>query len=134
MTSENWMWWAGRDDERYTVGPCETKEQAIEGGREDFDGDSFCIIEAIQNDDIRLADTLDGDYLLEIAEEKAYDEYADPEGDSLIFDLSTDQVKSFGAAIKEAIEAWQNAEGLTFKSFLFSKTRNFEVIAGQDDA
>jgi len=38
----DWGWWAGRDEELFTVGPCPTKEEAI---KEAFDSGSYYEIE-----------------------------------------------------------------------------------------
>ncbi|GEM_PF-4568342 len=43
---KNSGWWASRNGEFYTVGPLETRAQALDEGASEFEGDAFYIVEA----------------------------------------------------------------------------------------
>lgn len=45
-TQENWSWWVGRDDERFTT-ECESRDEAVYIAREEYEG--AWIIEARRN-------------------------------------------------------------------------------------
>lgn len=42
----DWNWYAGRDEETFSVGPCADREEAIQQGKDYFDEDGFFIVEA----------------------------------------------------------------------------------------
>ena len=126
-TKDNWMWWAGRDDELYSLGPFDTREEAFRSGQECYSEEGFHIVEAIQIRDVRLAAQFDAHDFLERVEDEACDEYSGPGGDT-VFDMDVKQRDRMQVAVRDAIEAWQTAERLTFKSFMFQRQRNEEFI------
>lgn len=128
MTSENWKWWVGHDDERYHTS-CETREEAVRIASEDQEGGYIC--EAIQSA-IYLSDYFNADTFLEWAEERAWDDHGDPEGDNVTFEVAPDQQRALEAKVRAAIAEWQTENGLHFTGFKFSAQRNEEYIPEAD--
>ncbi|MBN2759497.1 MAG: hypothetical protein JXQ79_03270 [Rhodobacteraceae bacterium] len=132
MTSEteNWSWWVGRDEERYTT-ECATKEEAVYIAREKYEGAYICEAQKLAN--IKLSGYFDADFFVENAEDNAYDDHGDHESDDVIFDVTPDQRRDLDAMVRAAIDAWQEKHGLKFTGFLFSASRNHEYIDGPED-
>lgn len=136
-TSEVWQWWAGDNEERYSVGPCATREEAIAeaidadiGLEEAADGpvNHLCLCEALIFPPQRLADYLDLERIIERAEEKADDKgLIDHEGDHRLFAASDDQLNDLAERLKRACDEWQQAHGLVFESLGFQCVRNEEA-------
>lgn len=121
-----WKWYAGPNEEFFSEGPFDTKDQAISAGADSF-GESFHILEAIK-EPILLSNFIpDGGYLLEWADEAAM-ELGDPDSGDPIFDLPQDKVESLTTCVKEAVNRWQAEQGLVFMPWVFSHTRNEEYI------
>lgn len=126
MTENKWKWYAGSNDEHYAIGPCETRDDAIQQGRVDFGDDvGFYIIEA-QKVHIRLADYIGADNVLEEAEERAYD-LTNEDGDP-IFDVTEDQYKDLSSRLRTACDEWQKAHAINFIPWAFTSTGNAEFI------
>lgn len=125
MSEEGWSWWVGSDGDRYTT-ECETREQAISIAVKDYEG--AYIVEAKKPDGLKLSDQFDVADFLECANDNAYDEYADPEGDGEVFSASDEQMKDLEAVVKSAMDEWQARQGLVFTSFKFCAQRNGEYI------
>lgn len=138
----SWQWWAGRDEEWLTVGPCPTRQCAIDemvadGCAECLDEsqdppvwvNTFTVVEARQ-DPLRIADWIDADSILERAEENLAD--SDRVGcendDGPWFEVSKEQESDLEARLRRACDEWQAAHGLRFESMTFSHTRNQEVV------
>jgi hypothetical protein len=125
----DWKWWVGQGGERYTSGPHDSREQAIEAGREEYTGDAFDICEAKQ-DPLKVSDWIDADRMLEWAEEQVEDservcwEFDDPP----YFPVKPDQEKDLVERIKRACDEWQEAHCLVFTVSTFSAVRNHETI------
>jgi hypothetical protein len=129
MTEEkiNWQWWAGSDDERYTIGPCDSREQAFQEGQDHYSGEGFHIVEAVQASDLRLALQFNASDFLENVEDRVYDDYTGPDGEP-VFVMSKAQVARLQSVVRSAIEAWQCEENLTFKGWKFQRQRNEEFV------
>lgn len=57
------QWWAGRDEEFFTEGPFRFRTDAIDAGREEFEGDGFTVVEVTpQVFRLDAADLLDHQY------------------------------------------------------------------------
>lgn len=138
MDRAGWQWWAGSGDECYTVGPCDSRDDAISEatgeclGEFEQDGEwklSFHICEA-RKDPLNLSDwIMDIDELLERAEESVGDsdrasEYDDPP----YFDCTKEQQADLERRIKLACDDWQKAHGLVFTTWTFSASRNHEQV------
>ena len=118
---QEWKWYSGHNDENFSNGPFDTKEQAIA----ELDGYGGYVIMA-RKVPLRLSGYFDVDQLLEGAEESVYDQCND-NGDP-IFDVTEDQSADLQARILAEIEAWQDAHNLTFMPWAFSQTNAVERI------
>lgn len=132
-----WGWWAGRDEECFTVGPCETREDAICEATSECLGETndsgewklnFCVIEAKQ-DPLAFGDWIDFDKMIERAEESLFDsDRVGEEDDSTVFDISTENQADLEVRLKRVCIEWQLANNLHFKTSLFSHQRNKEFV------
>ncbi|MBB5697027.1 hypothetical protein [Sphingomonas yantingensis] len=120
MTDANaWKWWAGRDEEWFDVGPCDTREQAIEEGHASHE-DGFHIIEALPGDlKFSAARMIDDQYY---------------EADDL-FDFDHTEPDRSGphqeadAELQALLDAWTEKWGHTFVTpTMFRATRNGEHV------
>ncbi len=116
-----WKWYSGPDQETFTGGPFNTREQAIA----ELDGEGGYVILA-RKVPVRLSGYFDASDFLERAEEAAY-EMANESGDP-IFDPTKDQIDGLQYCVRSAIEAWQHAHNLTFIPWAFTETKNLERI------
>lgn len=122
-----YIWWIGSSEERFDT-QYDTKEEAIEYGKEEYDwNEGFYICEAI-TPEIQLADFFVWDHWIEWATEQAWDDYGDPDGDADLFPITSDQAKQLEAAIKKTINEWQAENKLKFSAWQFSDSRNHEYI------
>lgn len=135
----NWKWWAGQTDEFYTVGPCESKDEAINEAISDGIGEwldvsqtphvwmqSFSVIEAT-HDPLRLADWIYADTMLERADDALADSdrvSCEHDGNGPWFKATPEQEADLIQRVKAACDEWQAAHGLVFKSTTFSHQRN----------
>ena len=138
----SWQWWAGANDEWFTVGPCDTKEEAIHqaigdevGLRFDKSQDppcwtqSFQVVEARQ-DPLKLSDWIDAERIIERANEALADSdrVSSEINDGPWFEAAVGQESDLIRRIKLACDEWQAAHGLVFHSNTFSHQRNSETI------
>jgi hypothetical protein len=77
MSNDQWKWWVGHDEERYTT-ECDSREEAVQIAKEEFEG--AYIVEAIQANNIRLSEYFDATTFMENADENAWNDHGDPEG------------------------------------------------------
>jgi hypothetical protein len=134
-----WQWWAGTSDESYSVGPCATREKAIEeafgaNGIDPNDPEtdrdvSIHVVEAIQPV-IDLADFID---LAEIVHDDLEDggplaEYQSEDGDPITEMVTDPQWKDLQARFGKLIAQWQADHSIVLRSWVFSKMRNAEQI------
>ena len=97
-----YFWWAGQDDEHYIVGPCSTREEAIELGKENFD-EGFYIVEAYLRP-VDFSEMFDADEAVERWLEN--DEQLSTEDGEAPFDLTTDQLHDLQTSVRVAIRNW----------------------------
>jgi hypothetical protein len=116
-----WKWYSGPNDEAYTNGPFDTREQAVA----ELDGLGGYVIMA-RKVPLKLSDSFDADVFLESAEDSASD-LANEDGDPL-FDITSYQQADLEARVRAAIDAWQYAHNLTFVPWAFTETRHGERI------
>jgi hypothetical protein len=121
----NWSWWVGRDCERYTI-ECATREEAVRIAQEEYDG--AYIVEAVKPGNIRLSDYFRAERFIEDADERAYDDHADPDGGDAVFMIKPEDVAGLEASVRSAIDHWQERHGLVFTGFQFSASRNEEYV------
>lgn len=138
-TKSEWKWWAGDDEQLMTIGPCDTRDDAIAeaqsqqiGEFEDENGEwklSFYVVEARQ-DPLRLADWIGADDLLGRAEDGVYDSarISSECDDGPFFEVTPEQEADLAKRIREACDQWQAAHGLVFRCNTFSHQRNGEDV------
>ena len=141
-TSE-WQWWAGSSADDYmTIGPCATREQAIDEAVNDGFGEwldeskdppawknTFHVCECRQ-DPLRLADWIDADWILERAEESLADSdrVSCEFDDGPWFECTPEQEDDLKSALRKACDDWQVRHNLRFHSPTFSHSRNHEDV------
>lgn len=136
--ADNWKWWVGADDERFS-NECDTREEAVWIAQNEYDDGAY-IVEAVKPDNIKLSSFFSAAQFIEDADEQAYDDHGDPWGDGGTFDLTpgkeTDQATDLQNVVRAAIDEWQARHGLIFTGFKFLKQRNDEFIPpkGEDAA
>ena len=142
LEPDQWGWWAGCNEEWLAVGPCSTRQHAIDemvdyGSGEYLDKtqdppvwmNAFYIVEAKQ-DPLRIADWIGVDWILERADEALADsgrvscEY----DDGPWFDATKEQELDLANRLKRACDEWQIAHALKFTSNTFSHSRNSEKV------
>ena len=128
--NENWKWWVGHCDERYHT-ECDDRDEAVYIASEEQEGG--WIVEALKPSNIQISKYFDGHMFAEEAEERAYDDHGDPEGDVEIFPIKPDQRNDLQEMVRAAIDAWQDKHGLTFTGFQFSASRNSEYIPAKQN-
>lgn len=138
---EKYAWYASANEEDYAIGPCETREEAIEEaisqclGEYEENGEyhySFHVAEC-QETNIDLANFFDvSDWLERAAEDMDENECgSDMYGKNHpINTISDDQEKDLDACIKAAIREWQKRNNLPLRSYWFSHVRNSEHVSG----
>jgi hypothetical protein len=123
MSTDDWKWWAGSNDEYYHSS-CTTREEAIAclGGEGGF------ICEAIILP-IQLSSFIDATDLLDRADENV----DRSENLNEIFIITAEQEVDLDRRLKAACDEWQLAHGLVFRSDLFTMVRNNEQISPEPE-
>lgn len=113
-TSGHLWYHADCEDSESWFGACATREEAIEDGKDEYDG-SFFVCRA-SNPPLRLADWINADDVLERADEQIAD--SDRVGgewdEGPWFEASPEQAADLAARLREACDDWQAAHGLVF--------------------
>lgn len=131
--AEGWGWWAGWDDEHYTVGPEDTRDAIIQAAVGENTGENddgtrlvFHIVEAMQKP-IQLSSVVD---LSESVERwlDCNEEMHDEEGNTPFEKLTAAQWVEAENVMKAALDAWQAEQGHTFKPYYFNCARNHETV------
>jgi hypothetical protein len=130
-----WKWWASSNEEDYTVGPCDSKQQAIAEAvsnelgynfsRKDKHVMTFHVVEARKAEG-RLSEMFDGyDWLLDLDENKLADEYNEwnDSGPCEHIDATT-----VTAVVRNALREWEDREGVRLKLYRFADCRNGEWV------
>lgn len=134
MTDTKWSWWAGADEEYLTIGPCATKEEAIEEALSDIgegEGD-FIVLEAvIQEISLSASAILDN----------AYEHWSDC---SDLFSMEHDAPEPRGSKedqkaaeteLQALLDAWVAKWRHTLpEPTVFAASRNQETIPNTADA
>ena len=127
MTTPEWQWWASRDEEQYLVGPCASREEAIEHALEDFDGEPFHIVEARKGSMIRWVPK--AARIIEIMAESADDDGAFGEDDYCEPVGSAEAVSAAEADLDGLLAAWFSRHAAVFpEPWAFAATRNGEWV------
>lgn len=129
-------WYASSDAERYTIGPCDTRDQAIAeatgeelGWLEGDDGANmvFHIVEA-SKPDLNLADYFDAADWFEMLENGPVYDLGDPDGDGILSIISKAAGDDLETRVREVIRQWQADHKLDFNVWAFGETRNGEWV------
>jgi hypothetical protein len=133
VTSADWEWWAGQGGEHFTSGPHDSREAAVEAGKEEFPGEPFDICEAKQAP-LKLSDWIDVDRIMQDAEDSIdeSDRVCSDFDEPPYFPVTPEQEKDLTARIKRACDEWQAAHGLVFTVRTFSDARNHESIPAEE--
>lgn len=124
-----WKWWASRDEETYTVGPCDTREAVIAEGRSDFGSRPFFIVEATKPDPTQLIPPA-ASFISRVLEDAADDGQFGEDGD---YDMRgpDDVIKTAFAELDAHLTGWAAKwKHLLPVPWQFNGTRNAEVIEG----
>ncbi|MFT5343792.1 MAG: hypothetical protein ACI9BH_003016 [Paracoccaceae bacterium] len=136
-----WSWWASNGDgESFTIGPCATREIAIDqayvsggGGYTDADGNwraSFLVAECRENH-VDLARWFDVERFLEDAWDQMDDNDcgANEDGDRHpLEEIDSKAQADLQACIRSTIRHWQDRKGLKLRSYWFAEIRHAEQI------
>lgn len=128
MSDTEWMWWAGSNDECFSIGPVSDREGAIAEGRDAWSGDGFYIVEAKKPENLKLSAYFDADTFVENADENAWEDHGNPDGGDPIFDITNSQRADLLVSVRAAIDTWQDRHSLKFQGWCFSAQRNDEFI------
>ncbi len=121
---------AAREASEMWNGPFQTREAAIDAGRDDHERESFWICRA-SSPPLRLADWMpDADNLLEQADDQlAESDRVGSDGDEgPWFEVKPDLVADLDRRIKAACDDWQAAHGAVFTCTTFETMRDFEQV------
>lgn len=142
LTASESGWWAGIIDEHYSVGPCATREEALqEAQRTDLgyepatkDGEdeappqllfsvAFCTTKPL-----KLSNFFDAKDWIEDREEAAAFDHMGEGGDEL-FACTQDQAADLQTRVRAAIDGWQADHGLSFRPWIFAEVSEREDLA-----
>lgn len=129
MANENWKWWVGHDDERYHT-ECDTREEAVYIASEEQEGGY--IVEATKPENIAVSRYFGATDFMEAANERAYEDFGDHEGDGEVLSSTSEQDADLQTMVRATIDTWQQKHGLIFRAFQFSACRNGEYIPARD--
>lgn len=127
MSEMDWQWWAGRDEEYYTVGPEPTREAAIQVATEDFDGEPFFVVEAVSDNLLRLMRS-GSQMLMEELEILASEGTFGEDGNFSLGGPPDEQLRA-RAELDSVFSAWaEKWRHLLPRPCEFAKTRNFAQV------
>lgn len=130
-------WWAGADEEWFHVGPCDTREQAIqEADDSDYtfeDGGKVktCVAQASQAR-LNLARRFDARRFLDRVAESNEDMLSEYGEDCPIADLSDEHVADLQDRVRRAIWGWQKDHALELRYSTFADSYKTEVVDIRD--
>ncbi|MCB5411512.1 hypothetical protein [Pseudogemmobacter faecipullorum] len=114
-TQDNrWSWWVGSDDERFHT-ECQTREEAETIAKRD--GGAW-VCHALSGGNLKASDSLDIERLIEDIDQNMIENFGNEDGDP-IFELNAEQEKSLEAALKAALDKWQEENGVICKAWQF---------------
>jgi len=133
-----WQWWAGDNEEMFSVGPYSSKKEAIAEAigqcTGEFEGDDgkwrlgIHVVEA-RHDPLRLADWIGADRLLERVEEDIFEndtaaeDYVGP-----YVNCTPEQEADLVARVRRVCDDWQAENGVVISMITFTATRNADYI------
>lgn len=130
MGDKNFKWWAAdSEDAEIFQGPYDSREEAIQVGKTDFDGADFYVVEA---DKSVMCANIDGEAYAERVMEELCDNNEECFGEDGPDDPWAEYEKphrSLGDAIEKAVEGWLAAH--PGKTWSFGTMRNGETMAAK---
>jgi hypothetical protein len=122
-----WAWWAGTDDEWYQVGPCKTRENALEMFRHDYGPEQGCyLIEAARG---RVSFSAEDVISTQYFEDNEGFDYDHTEPDRI---GGADVIAAADAELQALLNRWSARWQHTFITpNMFAGTRNAEVVPGE---
>lgn len=139
-----WKWYAGENDETFSVGPFDSREAVLNEAKGQRLGESqdengaftltFHVVEA-RTDPLRLADFVDAETFLDDAETSLEnDNRLMDEEEGPFFNCSPEEQLDLELRLKSCCDRWQAVHGLRFPVKSFSHTRNGQrVVIGADE-
>ena len=130
MADKNWKWYSGNNNESYSCGPFDTREEAIEEARGMYGDDVGVHVAEAYKEPLKLSSYISDrivETILEHADECVAD-HGDEYGEYITFDISDDHAKDLQNALSRAVDAWQAKHDLKFTTWCFTDTRNEEYI------
>jgi len=119
MVKSNWQWWSGDNDEHFTNGPFETREDAIEA----LDGDGGYVIEAERHVVTFSAERLINDQYFD-CEDYFSGDYSEPARYG-----SEEFVKQADAELQQLLDNWLAKWSVCFvQPEMFCRQRNDEYF------
>jgi hypothetical protein len=125
-----WQWYAGRDEETFTVGPCSTRDDIIAEAQCDFCGEGFHIVEATKGTMQRWLPS--GSEIVEQMFERSSDDgafgedYGEPTG-------AAEEQAAADADLDAVLLSWYGRHKDIFPvPWEFAASRNAEWIAGTE--
>jgi hypothetical protein len=118
-----WQWYYGQSDEAYTGGPCADRQEAVESGEHEFDGEPFFIIEAAKGSMMKFlpsAERIIDDTLERADDDDAFgDNYAERARDATAAEADLDAL----------LKGWfERHKAIWPTPWAFAATRNSEEI------
>lgn len=135
---DGWKWYSGNDEEHFSLGPFETRQDAIDTARDDACGEfqdvdgswkvGIHLVEA-RKESLRLSEWIDVERMIERADEDVGEsDRASENDDPPYFDIGPAYAAVLERRIKAVVDAWQKSSGLTFDTYTFSAMRNPEYV------
>ena len=130
------FWYASTDEESYTIGPCDTRDEVIQYATDSELGYNygdenpvmrFHIIEA-SKPVFNLADYFDVEDWFESLENGAVYDLGNPDGDGVLSSATGPQVDDLQVRVRETIKKWQEDHAIHFDVWQFATTRNGEWL------
>lgn len=136
---KDWKWWAGSNEEIFTSGPHDTRDEAIQDalGNEYFNvfvdatgarNAGIHIVEAYIAP-LRIADWIGADDIVERAENRISDGMVFAENDEgPWFETTVEQAEDLEQCLRKAANDWQDRHKLVFATTTFEGQRNSEYL------
>jgi len=124
LTMPETGWWITKDEESYSGGPLDTREEALLAAMEaDAHGIAY-----LTRKPVRVSDLFDAESFIEVAEEVNADDWHDENGDPVL-DFTEDEVADLQAAVCAAIDDWQVRHQLAPMPWLCVSVDDAESLA-----
>lgn len=123
LTAPRTAWFSSNDEECWTGGPYDTREEAEAGA----DGEEHRLVTQATKTPIRVSRLFGAEHFLEGADEALYD-YSNEEGDPTL-DFTPAAILDLQARVRAAIDEWQVAHQLAPTAWAFTSCDEAEAAA-----